>query len=106
MRNFHPGVLVYDLAEQIYLQVKTNSFTHAEITRAKIQASPGNLTRLRNWGVLEHPPDKTKPSIPGIVRPRRLPGPAGARYWVMTPKAIRVICRHRGEPLPEGVPAA
>ncbi len=106
MKNFYPGLPTYDLAEQIYDVAKEKSFTLATIQRAGVKATSGNLTKLRNEAILEHPIDKTQKTAPGAVRPRRRQHQHGPRTWVLTPTAIRAIAGYRGEPIPKGVPIA
>ncbi len=91
MRNFFPGVRVYDIAEQIYLLVGTRPFTFAEIAAAGVDATPGNLTRLQNRGIVAKLPKKSSAAGDDFgERPK-------TNYWILTPLAVKEIRRYQSE---------
>lgn len=101
MRNFYPGVYVYDIAEQIYLLVGSKPFTYREIVDAGANVTPGNLARLRDWGIATNLRDDERSAELGVTVHRRVGNAPGVKYWVLTPLAIQLIQQRRRESLEE-----
>lgn len=88
MRHFRPGALRYDRAAAIYAVAGDQPFTWQDLAQNGVDLSPGNLTALRNDGVLTHPPSGDG----GQRRKRQFRGTP--RDWVLTPRAILGIQTH------------
>lgn len=98
MRHFHRRIRLYGVAEQIYRLVGEKPFTLEDLVQAGIRIYPSNLVNLRTRGAVTHPPDTENPSPYGVARPRRVSKEQGAaKYWILTPEAVRVIRKELGE---------
>jgi hypothetical protein len=92
MRNFYPGTHVYDIAEQIYRIVGTSPFLYKDIAE-KLDVTPGDLSRLRFWGVVKNPAGELVTERWEEDEQRRS-GQPRVRYWVLTPVAVEAIQRY------------
>jgi len=101
VRNFYPGTHVYDIAERIYLLVGNNPFTYREIVDAGANITPGNLARLRAWGIATNLRDDERSAELGVTVYQRVGNTPGVKYWVLTPLAIQLIQQRLRESLEE-----
>ena len=101
MRNFYPGTHVYDIAEQIYRVMGSTPFLYRDIAE-KLDVTPGDLSRLRFWGVVKNPARESADDRWDGDEYRR-PGQPRVRYWVLTPVAVEAIQRYLGKLQEEAV---
>lgn len=94
MRGFSPGKRGFDMAAAIFRVRRDAEFTYEQIVQAGIQVHPGNLAKLRNDGILMHPPDEAQ-SQTGL--PRRRQHQHGPKTWLLTPDAVRTLKRYPEE---------
>lgn len=92
MKGFSPGKRGFDMAAEIFRAIQEARFTHADLTLAGVEMHPGNLTRLRNDGVLMHPKDES--TAPTGRRRQHQHGP---KTWMLTPDAVRTLKRYPEE---------
>jgi hypothetical protein len=98
MRHFHRRIRLYGVAGQIYKLVGEEPFTLEDLLEAGIDIHQSNRVNLRTRGAVTHPPDTENPSPYGVTRPRRVSNEQGAaKYWILTPEAVRVIRKELGE---------
>ncbi len=96
MRNFYPGTHVYDIAEQIYRVVGSAPFLYRDIAE-KLDVTPGDLSRLRFWGVVKNSVADEAPAERWEADGRRRPRRSRVRYWVLTPVAVEAIQKYLRE---------
>ena len=97
MRNFYPGVHVFDLGSQIYSIVGNQPFTFRELRDAGIDIAPKTLMTMRDWKIVKNPRDEKRTVKLGVVVHRKVGPSPGVKLWVLTDEAIRIIQRYQNE---------